>query len=209
MIKAVLALQHGLVPPVLHFTGLPDDLRRIDTGLFVPQAVTPWPTRNDETPRRAAVSSYGMSGTNVHAVLEQAPETATPHDASPAMADPLLYTVSATSAEELRNTARRLAEWAGDHADDVAPSDLAYTLARRRSHRPVRTAVVASSLAEVARNCATSPRVTRLICPQWARTTGARYGYFPVSIPGRFAGPPWRRENGPAFVRDPVISLMP
>jgi hypothetical protein len=30
-----------------------------------------------------------------------------------------------------------------------------------------------------------------------------------VSIPGRFAGPPWRRENGPAFVRDPVISLMP
>ena len=150
LIKAVLALQHGLVPPVLHFTALPDDLRRIDTGLFVPQAVTPWPTRNYETPRRAAVSSYGMSGTNVHAVLEQAPETATPHDASPAMADPLLYTVSATSAEELRNTARRLAEWAGDHADDVAPSDLAYTLARRRSHRPVRTAVVAASLAEVA-----------------------------------------------------------
>jgi crotonobetainyl-CoA:carnitine CoA-transferase CaiB-like acyl-CoA transferase len=30
-----------------------------------------------------------------------------------------------------------------------------------------------------------------------------------VSIPGRCAGPPWRRENGPAFVRDPVISLMP
>ena len=77
LIKAVLALQHGVVPPVLHFTALPDDLRRIDTGLFVPQAVTPWPTRNDETPRRAAVSSYGMSGTNVHAVLEQAPETAT------------------------------------------------------------------------------------------------------------------------------------
>ena len=34
-------------------------------------------------------------------------------------------------------------------------------------------------------------------------------GYFPVSIPGRCAGPPWRRENGTAFVRDPVISLMP
>jgi acyl transferase domain-containing protein len=96
-------------------------------GVFV------WDVRN-ERPRRAGTG----------------PETATPHDASPAMADPLLYTVSATSAEELRNTARRLAEWAGDHADDVAPSDLAYTLARRRSHRPVRTAVVAASLAEVA-----------------------------------------------------------
>ena len=36
LIKAILALQHGVVPPMLHFTGLPDDLRRIDTGLFVP-----------------------------------------------------------------------------------------------------------------------------------------------------------------------------
>ena len=150
LIKAVLALQHGVVPPVLHFTGLPDDLRRIDTGLFVPEAVTPWPTRNDETPRRAAVSSYGMSGTNVHAVLEQAPEIATPHDAIPALAEPLLYAVSATSADELRNTSQRLAEWVGDHADDVAPSDLAYTLARRRAHRPVRTAVVATNLVDLA-----------------------------------------------------------
>jgi acyl transferase domain-containing protein/acyl carrier protein len=149
LIKAVLALQHGVVPPMVHFTGLPDDLRRIDTGLFVPKAVTPWPTRTGETPRRAAVSSYGMSGTNVHAVLEQAPQTTTADNTSPALADPLLFAVSATSAEELHNTSRRLAEWVGDHADDVTPSDLAYTLARRRAHRPVRTAVIASTLADL------------------------------------------------------------
>lgn len=149
LIKAILSLQHGLVPPVLHFTDLPDDLRQIDTGLFVPKMVMPWPIR--QTPRRAAVSSYGMSGTNLHAVLEQAPETATPHDASPATADPLLYAVSATSAEELRKTSRRLAEWVSAHENDVAPSDLAYTLARRRAHRPVRTTVVAASLAELAK----------------------------------------------------------
>ena len=74
LMKTVLAVQHGVVPQNLHFTRLPDEMAKIDTKLFVPQETTPWPT-NGEHPRRAAVSSYGMSGTNVHAIVEQAPET--------------------------------------------------------------------------------------------------------------------------------------
>jgi polyketide synthase 5 len=65
------------------------------------------------------------------------------------VAGPLLFPLSATSADELRRTSRRLAEWVGDHADDVVPSDLAYTLARRRAHRPVRTALIAASLQDL------------------------------------------------------------
>ena len=76
LVKAVLALRHGVVPPTLHFTALPAELRKVDTELFVPRAITPWPARPDQPVRRAAVSSFGMSGTNVHAVLEHAPETA-------------------------------------------------------------------------------------------------------------------------------------
>ena len=151
LIKAILQLGYGVVPPMMHFSRLPDDLARIETELFVPQAITPWPT-NGRHPRRAAVSSYGMSGTNVHAIVEQAPET-TARDAvagGSAMAAPLLLAVSSTSAEELRRTSGRLAEWVEAHAGDVALPDLAYTLARRRAHRPVRTAVIASSLAELA-----------------------------------------------------------
>ena len=75
MMKAILALQHDVVPQNLHFTRLPDQMAEIKTELFVPQANTPWPT-NGRHPRRAAVSAYGMSGTNVHAVLEQAPAQA-------------------------------------------------------------------------------------------------------------------------------------
>ena len=41
--KAVLALQHGAIPQNLHFTRLPDELARIETELFVPEAITPWP----------------------------------------------------------------------------------------------------------------------------------------------------------------------
>jgi len=64
--KAVLAIQRGVVPPNLHFTALPDELAEIESELFVPQEITSWPTTDDESIRRAAVSSYGISGTNVH-----------------------------------------------------------------------------------------------------------------------------------------------
>jgi phthioceranic/hydroxyphthioceranic acid synthase len=156
--KAILALQHGVVPRNLHFTRLPDEIAPIETNLFVPVVTTPWPTYNGHaTPRRAAVSSYGFSGTNVHAIVEQAPETleieAQPVGAGPqGMAGPLWFALSSSSAEALRQTAKRLGDWLPEHADTVALSDLGYTLARRRAHRPVRTAVTASTLAELIAN---------------------------------------------------------
>ncbi|MFN6549332.1 sulfolipid-1 biosynthesis phthioceranic/hydroxyphthioceranic acid synthase [Mycolicibacterium septicum] len=147
LMKAVLAIQHGVVPQNLHFTRLPDKLAEIQTNLFVPQTTTPWCT-NGHHPRRAAVSSYGLSGTNVHAVLEQAPvpapELAAADSALPASPAPMLFPLSSTSADELRHTAGRLADWLQAHEDVVLP-DLSYTLARRRVHRPVRTAVSANT----------------------------------------------------------------
>ncbi|SEQ54863.1 polyketide synthase 5 [Mycobacterium sp. 88mf] len=147
LMKTVLAIQHGVVPQNLHFTRLPDKLAEIQTNLFVPQATTPWCT-NGHHPRRAAVSSYGLSGTNVHAVLEQAPvpapQPAAADSALPASPVPMLFPLSSTSADELRHTAGRLADWLQTH-EDVALPDLSYTLARRRVHRPVRTAVSANS----------------------------------------------------------------
>lgn len=148
MMKAILALQHGVVPRNLHFTRLPDDLAKIDTKLFVPLETTPWTTNGDH-PRRAAVSSYGLSGTNVHAIVEQAPEQALKtvvSQAESSTTEPLIFPLSSTSADELRRTAGRLAGWVRAH-DDLALPDLAYTLARRRVHRPVRTAVIADSRA--------------------------------------------------------------
>ena len=160
LMKAVLALQHDVIPPNLHFTRLPDDLARINTKLFVPQEPVLWGS-NGNHPRRAAVSSYGLSGTNVHGVLEQAPSpvAAESNSAEPAgssKATPLLFPLSSTSPDELRRTAGRLADWVRAR-DDVALPDLAYTLARRRAHRPVRTAVIASDqpgLAEALRKVA-------------------------------------------------------
>jgi polyketide synthase 5 len=151
LIKTILALQHGVVPRNLHFTRLPDDLAKIPTKLFVPVENSEWPTTGPH-PRRAAVSSYGVSGTNVHAILEQGPEPQAVLSTNPGHSDapaaPLLFPISSTSAEELRRSAGRLAQWVQAH-DEVALSDLGYTLSRRRAHRPVRTAVHASSEPEL------------------------------------------------------------
>ncbi|WP_078449996.1 type I polyketide synthase, partial [Mycobacterium tuberculosis] len=155
LMKAVLALQHGVVPQNLHFTALPDKLAAIETNLFVPQEITPWPGADQETPRRAAVSSYGMTGTNVHAIVEQAPvpapESGAPGDtpATPGIDGALLFALSASSQDALRQTAARLADWVDAQGPELAPADLAYTLARRRGHRPVRTAVLAATTAEL------------------------------------------------------------
>jgi polyketide synthase 5 len=148
LMKTVLALQHGVVPPNLHFTRLPNALVSIDTQLFVPQELSPWAI-NGGQPRRAAVSSYGLSGTNVHGVLEEGPSPPPPPDGGSTEAAPLLFALSSTSPDELRRSAGRLADWVRTH-DEVALPDLAYTLSRRRAHRPVRTAVIARDKSELA-----------------------------------------------------------
>lgn len=144
LMKAVLAVHHGVVPKNLHFNQLPDHLAAIDTGVFVPQEAAPWPVDEILAPRRAAVSSYGMSGTNVHAVLEQAPaalrSVESPVDAP---AEKLVFPITSSSVEGLRQTSASMADWVDAAGADLVLGDLAYTLARRRGHRPVRKAVIA------------------------------------------------------------------
>lgn len=80
LIKAILELQHGVVPPMVHFNRLSETLEKVVGGLVVPRETTPWPADGHSGPRRAAVSSYGISGTNVHAIVEQGP---TPYPTPP------------------------------------------------------------------------------------------------------------------------------
>jgi acyl transferase domain-containing protein/acyl carrier protein len=151
LIKAILELQHGVVPPMVHFNRLPDALAQIETGLSVPREIAPWPTDGPAGPRRIAVSSYGISGTNVHAIVEQAPESESgraPHQDDTA-GRPMLIPLSSTSADELRRTCGRLADWLEQRAEPVALPDLGYTLARRRGHRTVRTSVIAGDIEEL------------------------------------------------------------
>lgn len=151
MMKALLSVQHGVVPRNLHFEALPDELARIGTGLLVPKETTPWPL-DDGQPRRAAVSAFGISGTNVHAIVEEAPKPLSGNGAAirPRRDGPLLFPLTSSSAAGLQETASRLADWVEAQTSELVMPDLAYTLARRRDHRAVRTALLASTKAELA-----------------------------------------------------------
>ncbi|MDQ4069748.1 MAG: SDR family NAD(P)-dependent oxidoreductase [Actinomycetota bacterium] len=72
LIKTVLALEHGTIPPSLNFE-TPNPAIDFDTSPFyVPTTPTEW--LNGDVPRRAGVSSFGTGGTNAHVVVEEAPE---------------------------------------------------------------------------------------------------------------------------------------
>ena len=73
LIKTVLALEHRLIPPSLHFTGANPEIGFEETPFRVATRLADWPVP-DGQPRRAGVSSFGMGGTNAHVVLEEAPE---------------------------------------------------------------------------------------------------------------------------------------
>ncbi|GIJ64117.1 beta-ketoacyl synthase N-terminal-like domain-containing protein [Virgisporangium aurantiacum] len=141
LIKAVHAVRDGVVPADPGFTAPHPDLDLAGSPFFVPAKTQGWPIGDE--PRRAAVSSFGMGGTNAHVVVEQPPvRPSTVDDGGPHTLE-----LSAATPTALAATARRLA----DHlTDDGAPplSDVAYTLAVGRARLAHRATVTCRTTAE-------------------------------------------------------------
>ncbi|HEX2163536.1 MAG TPA: type I polyketide synthase, partial [Thermoanaerobaculia bacterium] len=134
-IKAVLVLQHGEIPPSLHFR---EPNPKIGFGaLAVADRLRPWPRGAD--PRRAGVSSFGIGGTNAHAVLEEAPERPGSGPSRPRQ----LLVLSARTPAALDAASARLAEHLEAHPE-VPAADVAFTLATGRRAFEHRRAVVAA-----------------------------------------------------------------
>ncbi|WIV98618.1 non-ribosomal peptide synthetase/type I polyketide synthase [Kinneretia aquatilis] len=107
LIKTVLALQHAALPPTLHYQRPNPNIDFAASAFRVSASAEPWPARG--RPRRAAVSSFGVGGTNAHVVLEQAPAAA--HDAETEAGAQLLV-LSARSRSALQaQQAALLAHW--------------------------------------------------------------------------------------------------
>ncbi|MFJ4714076.1 type I polyketide synthase [Streptomyces sp. NPDC088785] len=86
LVKAILVLRHGVVPPLVNFTRANPLLGVEDSPFTLPRRAAPWPADADG-PRRAGVHAIGMGGTNAHVVLEQAPPVP---PRTPSAAPPLL-----------------------------------------------------------------------------------------------------------------------
>jgi polyketide synthase PksN len=72
LIKAVFALKYKMIPPSIHFKSPNKKIDFEDTSVYVNDILREW--RSDKTPRRCGISAFGLSGTNCHVVLEEAPE---------------------------------------------------------------------------------------------------------------------------------------
>ncbi|MEG3951071.1 MULTISPECIES: SDR family NAD(P)-dependent oxidoreductase [unclassified Microcoleus] len=140
-IKVLLCFRHRQLPPSLHFEQANPQISFELTPFQVNSELRLWQTPAG-TPLRAAISSFGFSGTNCHAVLEEPPlPTIT---AVPPESGPELFLVSAKSEEALQD---RLTDLAGflEANPEVSLREFAATLAVRRSHFRYRVAFVADS----------------------------------------------------------------
>ncbi|MET9970841.1 type I polyketide synthase, partial [Streptomyces sp. NPDC006356] len=137
IIKSVMAMRHGVLPRTLH-VDTPTPYVDWDEGAVeLLTEARPWPAA--DRPRRTAVSSFGISGTNAHVILEQAPE---PEPAEPGTApDAVPWVLSARTDDALRAQAARLAEHLAHHPQ-LSPADVGFSLATTRAHLDRRAVVV-------------------------------------------------------------------
>jgi acyl transferase domain-containing protein len=142
LIKTVLVLRHRWLPPVANLEKFNPHLSFQETDLTIPQRGREWATNGR---RLAGVSGFGWSGTNVHVILEEAPEPLAP--ATESGIRPVL--VSAQSSEALAILLTAFA----DRLENAGQSELAnisYTSAVRRTHHAYRVAVLGSDAKQIA-----------------------------------------------------------
>ncbi|MFD5898820.1 SDR family NAD(P)-dependent oxidoreductase [Streptomyces sp. NPDC060366] len=164
VIKMVQALRNGVLPPTLHVDAPSRHIDWEEGNVRLLTESREWPAY-DNRPRRAGISSFGLSGTNAHVVIEAAAEPAprtpsTPADDTPAAPDSVPWVLSGHTAEALRAQAARLLDRfeglpresadTADTTDLLAPArPVAGALATTRAHHTHRAAVVGRTPAEL------------------------------------------------------------
>jgi acyl transferase domain-containing protein len=153
LIKTVLALEHRQIPPSLHCTTPNSKIDFSGSPFFVNRELRDWPAADGE-PRLAGVSSFGIGGTNAHAVLEEAPAR---EPSGPARRQQLLV-LSAHTAVALDAAAERLAAHLERRADDPL-ADTAFTLRMGRRELAHRRAMVCQDRAGAVAALRAAPRI--------------------------------------------------
>ncbi|MFE7625609.1 SDR family NAD(P)-dependent oxidoreductase [Streptomyces sp. NPDC057509] len=149
LIKMIMAMRHGLLPATLHVDAPSPNVDWSAGEVRLLTEAVPWAP--GERPRRAAVSSFGVSGTNAHIVVEEPPAQDAQGDAEDSGAPeadgrPLPAALSAKSGAALRDQARRLLTHI-ENTPGARPLDLAHSLATTRSALPHRAVVLAGDRA--------------------------------------------------------------
>ncbi|MCF8479666.1 MAG: acyltransferase domain-containing protein [Rhodospirillum sp.] len=197
LVKTVLSLEKGVIPPVLHFDAPNPDLHIENTRFQVPTKPVAWPRA--EVPRHAAVTSLGLGGTNAHVILTEAPIRERRLDAD----RPRVFLISAKTEKALGERRRAV----GEALLDTSPEDLAdlsYALATGAARHPVRDALCIDPTrrddAKSRRGLAAATRGTALEAPKVAFLFPGGGAHFPGMIEGLC-------EAEPLFARDLALAI--
>jgi acyl transferase domain-containing protein/NADPH:quinone reductase-like Zn-dependent oxidoreductase/acyl carrier protein len=189
LMKAVLALQHGAVPPQPNLGAVNPHISLTGTRLTIPTALTPWPV--GAAPRCAAVSSFGIGGTNAHVVIEEAPSIPAP--AAVGGNEPCLLPLSARTPAALRALAVRWMDFLS--ATSATAVDFSTTAAQRRTHYAVRLAVVGRTNAQL--------RDALADCLATAQPAAAERR--PIAFVFSGQGPQWHGMGRELLVQEPAF----
>ena len=145
VIKVLLALQHRMLPPTIHFEKLNEHISLDNSPFYINTKLQPWDV-DPGIPRRACVSSFGFSGTNAHMVIEEyVPENGAVK--TPVFINeknPILFVLSTKNREQLKIYAERIKGYIKSH-EDLDLADMAYTLQVGRDAMDYRLAFSADS----------------------------------------------------------------
>ncbi|MBW4479945.1 MAG: SDR family NAD(P)-dependent oxidoreductase [Tolypothrix brevis GSE-NOS-MK-07-07A] len=145
VIKVMLAMQHEEIPPHLHLKNPNSSVSWEDLPIMIPTQRTSW-LGQARSPRVAGVSSFGMSGTNAHVILEEAPVRASIHSE---VERPLhILTLSAKSETALQKLADRFENYLENNPLSSI-GDVCFTTNTGRSHFSQRLAIVAKEPAQI------------------------------------------------------------
>ncbi|HYK00423.1 MAG TPA: SDR family NAD(P)-dependent oxidoreductase [Thermoanaerobaculia bacterium] len=150
LIKAVLALQHGQLPPTINFDGLNEHIDLNDSPFYVNTRLQAWEPKAS-APRQAAVSSFGFSGTNAHVVVgEYLPAEKNSSAVAVLQDGKIIVPLSAKRPDQLKQKARDLLAFLRNGTHSAELLEIAYTLQVGREPMDVRVAFLVSTREQLA-----------------------------------------------------------
>jgi phthiocerol/phenolphthiocerol synthesis type-I polyketide synthase E len=144
LVKTVLALKNGVIPPTINHQQANPNLALSEKGFRVATTAEPWPV--SDTPRRAAVSSFGIGATNAHVILE----SYDPEDRQDRDGAPQLIVLSARTSKSLTEMAGALADFA-EREEGATLADIAISTQVGRARFPLRLSASAGSKDDLVR----------------------------------------------------------
>lgn len=145
LIKVILALKHKQIPATLHFNCPNKNINFTTSPVYINDRLTHWDA--SELPRRAGISAFGLSGTNCHVVLEEAPEML-PESEIKGNTEYHIFTLSAKHKEALNKSLDEYVKFF-ESDKDINIGDLCYTCNTGREHFRYRVAIVVKDINEL------------------------------------------------------------